>query len=57
MKFELGGCNRGVSDEELLNDMSLCPNKLGRETITIAEYGKVGKAHSKIFHRRRRSCV
>ena len=34
MKFELEESNRGISDEELLDDMRRCAKSIGRDTIT-----------------------
>jgi 5-methylcytosine-specific restriction endonuclease McrA len=44
MKFELEESNRGITDEELLDDMRRCAQAIGRDTVTIAEYERVGKA-------------
>ena len=44
MKFELEDSLRGVTDEELLEDMRRSAKAIGRDTITIAEYGN-RKAH------------
>ena len=52
MKFELEESGRGISDEELLDDMRRCAKTLGRDTITIAEYEEVGKAHPCTIQRR-----
>lgn len=52
MKFELEESNRGVRDEELLEDMRRCANAIGRETITIAEYERIGKASPSTLQRR-----
>ena len=52
MKFELEETNRGVTDEELLEDMRRCAKTTGRDTITIAEYDRIGKAHPCTLARR-----
>ena len=52
MKFELEESNRGVTDEELLDDMRRCAQAIGRQTITIAEYEGIGRAHPCTIQRR-----
>jgi 5-methylcytosine-specific restriction endonuclease McrA len=52
MKFDLEQSLRGAPDEELLEDMRHSAKALGRETITIAEYEKIGKAHPSTIQRR-----
>ncbi len=52
MKFELEENLRGAPDEELLKDMCRSAKALGRETITIAEYDEIGKAHPSTIQRR-----
>jgi len=52
MKFELEESNRGISDDELLDDMRRCAKAIGRGTITTAEYRKVGKAALNTIQRR-----
>lgn len=52
MKFELEASLRGASDEDLLTDMRDCAKRLGRETITIAEYESAGKTHPSTIQRR-----
>ncbi len=52
MKFELEDSLRGVTDEELLEDMRRSAKAIGRDTITIAEYGEIGKAHPSTIQRR-----
>ncbi len=52
MKFELEESLRGAPDEELLADLRQCATAIGRGTITIAEYGEIGKAHPSTFQRR-----
>ncbi len=52
MKFELEENNRGVTDEELLDDMRRCAQAIGRDTITTAEYERIGKAHPCTIRRR-----
>jgi len=52
MKFELEENNRGISDEELLDDMRCCAKAIGRRTITMAEYEKSGAVHPSTMQRR-----
>jgi len=52
MKFELEESLRGASEEELLEDMRRSAKAIGRDTITIAEYGEIGKAHPSTIQRR-----
>lgn len=52
MRFQLEKNNRGITDEELLNDMRHCASVLGRETITRDEYETIGKVHVSTVHRR-----
>lgn len=52
MKFELDESLRGAPDEELLEDLRRGAKALGRETITMAEYEEVGKAHPSTIQRR-----
>ena len=52
MKFELEESLRGAPDEELLADMRRSAGEFGRDTITIAEYLEVGKAHPSTIQRR-----
>ncbi len=52
MKFELEESNRGISDEELLDDMRRCAKMIGRDFITYGEYDEIGKARTSIFRRR-----
>ena len=52
MKFELEESLRGAADEELLDDLRRSAKALGRETITMAEYEKVGKTHPSTIQRR-----
>jgi len=52
MKFELEESLRGAPDEDLLEDMRRSAKVIGRDTITIAEYGEIGKSHPSTFQRR-----
>jgi hypothetical protein len=52
MKFELEEHNRGISDEELLDDMRRCAKAIGRRTITMPEYEEIGKVHPGTITRR-----
>jgi len=55
MKFELEESIRGATDEELLEDMRRSAKAIGRDTITIAEYERNGKAHPSTIQRRFKS--
>jgi Homing endonuclease associated repeat/HNH endonuclease len=50
--FELEKNKRGITDEELLADLRRCASKIGRETITAAEYEFIGQVHPSTFQRR-----
>jgi hypothetical protein len=50
--FRLEASNRGIRDEELLENLRACARQLGRDTITIDEYHRVGKAHPSTIQRR-----
>lgn len=52
MDFRLKESLRGSGDAELLDDLRASARKLGRETITIVEYERVGKAHPATIQRR-----
>jgi 5-methylcytosine-specific restriction endonuclease McrA len=52
MKFELEESNRGVSNVELLDDMRRCAQAIGKDTITMDEYGENGKASPCTIRRR-----
>jgi len=52
MRFEFEESLRGAPDEELLEDLRSSAKAIGRDTITLAEYGEVGKAHSSTIQRR-----
>jgi 5-methylcytosine-specific restriction endonuclease McrA len=52
MKFELEDTLRGAPDIELLADMRRCALELGKFTLTIAEYEKLGRAHPSTLQRR-----
>src|ERR1019366_4833897 len=52
MKFELEASLRGVSDEELLDDLRRSAKAIGRNTITMAQYEEVGKTHPSTMQRR-----
>jgi hypothetical protein len=51
MKFELEDSLRGAPDEVLLEDMRRSAKAIGRVTITMAEYERVGKAHPSTIQR------
>jgi len=52
MKFELEESLRGASDKELLDDLRRCAKAIGRDTITIAQYGEIGKVNPCTIQRR-----
>ena len=55
MKFELRKTARGLTDEELLEDIRRVARKLGRDTVTISEYTEHGLGHATTIQRRFRS--
>jgi hypothetical protein len=55
MKFELRKTARGLSDEELLEDLRRVARKLTRDTVTISEYTAHGLGHATTIQRRFRS--
>jgi hypothetical protein len=52
MKFELEEGLRGAPDEDILEDMRRSAKAIGRNTITMAEYERVGMAHPSTIQRR-----
>ncbi|HEO72215.1 MAG TPA: HNH endonuclease [Candidatus Hydrogenedentes bacterium] len=52
MKYELRKTARGLSDEELLNDLQRVARKLGRDTVTTVEYTEHGLGHASTISRR-----
>ena len=52
MEFKLEESLRGKPDEELLEDLRRSAHAIGKPTITIAEYERVGKAHPSTIQRR-----
>jgi hypothetical protein len=52
MKFELEETLRGAPDDSLLADMRRSAELLGRHTLTMDEYARVGKAHPSTIQRR-----
>jgi len=52
MKFTLKSYNRNVPDEDLINDVVAVSRKIGRNTVTIAEYEQYGKYHPSTLQRR-----
>ena len=52
MKFELEETLRYAPDEELLDDLRRCAKAIGRDTITMAQYEEIGKAHPSTINRR-----
>ena len=55
MKFALNLQRRDVPDPELIADVQRCARKIGRHTITMAEYEKEGTFHPTTLTRRFRS--
>lgn len=55
MKFELRKTARGLSDDELLEDLQRVARKLGRDTVTISEYTEHRLGHATTIQRRFRS--
>ena len=55
MKFELEPLRRNVPDVDLIQDVKDVAIKTGRNTVTIAEYEKLGKYHPSTLQRRFRS--
>lgn len=55
MKFELGPYHRGVSDEDLTQDVKEVAARTGKDTVTIADYERLGKYHPSTLQRRFRS--
>jgi hypothetical protein len=52
MKFELRKTARGLSDDELLEDLRSVARKLDRGTATISEYTEHGRGHASTIQRR-----
>ena len=52
MRFELEQNNRGVSDEDLLADIRRSARNLGADSITVAQYEKVGRFHPSTIQKR-----
>jgi hypothetical protein len=52
MRFRLEPNNRGMTDQELLDDLRASAKRLGRATITMAEYGTVSAIHVSTLQRR-----
>lgn len=52
MKFILEPYNRNIPSENLINDIANVAKKLGRNTVTIAEYEQNGKYHPSTLQRR-----
>lgn len=52
MKFELEESLRGATDDELLEDLRRSAKSIGKNTITLAEYGEIGKTHPSTIQRR-----
>jgi hypothetical protein len=52
MKFELTKTLRGRSDDELLELLRNCAEKLGQETVTMEQYSEHGVGHATTIARR-----
>ena len=52
MRFELKEGLRGLSDEQLLDKLREQAAKLGKSTITIAEFNNIGIGHASTYQRR-----
>ncbi len=52
MQFELNDYHRNISDEEFIADIQAVAKKLGKDSITGAEYSKYGKYHDSTVRRR-----
>jgi hypothetical protein len=52
MDFRLEENNRGIRDDDLLEDLRLCARQLGRKTVTMGEYERLGKTHPATIYRR-----
>jgi hypothetical protein len=55
MKFELKPCNRGITDEELLEDLRRSAASLKKDSITYEEYDEIGHYSSRTVEVRFRS--
>ncbi len=45
MKFELEPRHRDVPDEDLIQDVKEVAKRTGKDTVTIADYERLGKYH------------
>jgi hypothetical protein len=52
MKFKLKQYNRNTPDDDLINDLIGVSKKIGRSTVTIAEYEEHGSYHPSTLKRR-----
>ncbi len=52
MKFEIELQHRNVPDEELIEDLQKVAQRTGRNTVTRAEYARLGKYHPNTLIRR-----
>jgi len=52
MVFKLEPSNRGVSDEELLEDLLRVAEQLAKDSVTIDEYSEQGRCHPCTLQRR-----
>jgi hypothetical protein len=52
MKFELKPWNRGITDEELLEDLRRSAASLKKDSITYEEYDEIGRCCSHTFETR-----
>jgi 5-methylcytosine-specific restriction endonuclease McrA len=52
MEFKLKKCYRNASEQEMLSDLKMVADKLGKQTVTIEEYNTYGEFHSTTLTRR-----
>ena len=50
--FELKKTLRGLSEDDVLADLRRCASELGRDTLTMLEYERIGKGHPTSICRR-----
>ncbi len=52
MKFQIEEYHRNTSDDDLLNDVKTVSSKIGKNTVTMAEYEQYGIYHPSTLQRR-----
>lgn len=52
MKFELEEYRRNISEKELVEDLKHVTSKLKKDSVTIAEYNKLGKFHDSTLRKK-----